>query len=116
MFRLELGSRKHTEVYVADEAEFNAHHEYIIKATEGSTFPPVKISFQKGPTKEHGVNGIFHEDLLNIVKHRLQCFQQSKFKCDENAKAIGAINEALTYLRARLNDRVSRGVDGINEV
>jgi hypothetical protein len=77
------------------------------------------IAFQNGPVVENGINGVQNETLLEIVRHRLQCFQAGPFPCRENAIALTKIEEALLWLRIRLNkrtsDRLSRGVEGKSE-
>ena len=91
----------------------NAHHEYRIDhATEfaGSTLG--KISFQKGPILEAGVNGVHNEDLLAIVQHRLECFQSGPFRCDENEAALNCVKASLSILKARTNRRVLAGTEG----
>lgn len=95
-----------------DEKEFNAHHEYIIL----ESMPDNKsyIKFQKGPMQEFGQNGCQDEDLLEIVLDRLRSFQNSSFKCRENAIAITKIEEALHWLNHRTKDRCNRGVEGTN--
>ena len=32
------------------------------------------------PIKEFGINGITQEDLLRVVEHRLECFQEGDFR------------------------------------
>jgi hypothetical protein len=100
-----------------------AYHRYIVadkdllSPTGDKNFPVyyADISFQKGPVNESGVNGIFIEDLLQICRHRLQCFQDGDFKCRENALALTKIEEALHWLDHRTKDRQQRGVEGTSE-
>ena len=75
-----------------------------------------KIHFQEGAIKECGVNGVCNEDLLNMVLERLEGFQNSEFKCRENALAITAIEEALLWLHKRTIAREQRGVEGTHTV
>ena len=75
-----------------------------------------QIHFQEGPVKENGVNGVANEDLLVMVVRRLQGFQESEFKCRENAMAITKIEEALLWLRKRTMGRENRGVVGTSAV
>ena len=65
---------------------------------------------------ECGVNGCCNEDLLNIVKVRLEGFQNSEFACRENAEALTKLEEALLWLHHRTNKRVARGVEGTHTV
>ena len=74
------------------------------------------IHFQEGPIKECGVNGVCNEDLINMVLERLECFQNTEFKCRENAIAITKLEEALMWLRKRTIAREQRGVEGTHEV
>lgn len=74
------------------------------------------IHFQEGPIKECGVNGVCNEDLINMVIDRLEHFQNSDFKCRENALAITALEEALLWLRKRTMGREQRGVEGTHTV
>lgn len=106
---------------VADEpnAEFgNSSHHYEVIHDKGAQIPaPLgKIDFQEGPIKEHGVNGVTNEVLLAIVRNRLEGFQNSPFKCRENALAITKIEEAMHWLHHRTRERELRGVEGTNVV
>ena len=57
-----------------------------------------------------------NEDLLVMVVRRLEGFQNSEFKCRENACAITKIEEALMWLSKRTMGRENRGVEGTHEV
>ena len=99
-----------------------AHHEYRVvrrqpEPTGQESTAPVfsTVSFQKGPVNEEGVNGIFMEDLLEICRHRLQCFQSGKFACRENALALTKIEESLHWLNHRTKDRQTRNVEGTSK-
>jgi len=74
------------------------------------------IHFQEGTIIDKKVNGIFMEDLLNIVLHRLQCFQLTDMACIENEEAILGITKALEALQQRTNDRKNRGVLGTDKI
>ena len=67
-------------------------------------------------SKECGVNGVCNEDLINMVIDRLEHFQNSEFRCRENALAITALEEALLWLRKRTMGREQRGVEGTHIV
>lgn len=73
------------------------------------------ITFQNGPVKEAGFNGISQEALLTIVIDRLRSFQAGQYACRENAIALTACEEALMWLQKRTRDRMARGVEGTNE-
>jgi len=53
--------------------------------------PTVRIPFQNGPVKEHGVNGVTEAQLLAIVLDRLRAFNAGPYACRENAIAITKI-------------------------
>jgi hypothetical protein len=74
------------------------------------------LIFQNGPIAEAGVNGITNESLLAIVLDRLNGFQQSEYKCRENALAITKIEEAMHWMLHRTRSRESRGVEGTHEI
>ena len=122
MRKLEIGTEKYTQVFAADEKEFNANHLYQVEAVhpqieEGrSPLPLTMVKFQKGPIKECGVNGVANEDLIVMVIDRLQSFQESDYKCRENAIAITKLEEALLWLRKRTTDREKRQVEGTHKV
>jgi hypothetical protein len=111
MRKIKIGTDRFTEVYAIDEPEFGASHEYRI-FKKGHSIQNGNIKFQKGPVKEHGVNGCFHEDLIAIVIDRLQSFQHGDFPCRENALVLTKLEEALHWLNHRTNDRQKRGVEG----
>lgn len=100
-----------TEVYVIPKKEFNSYHNFLVRNVHtGDTL--TKINFQKGPVKENGLNGIFHEDLIGMIILRLEEFQKSEWACKENEMALQKLNEALMWLRKRTTDRQRRGVIG----
>lgn len=74
------------------------------------------ISFQNGPIKEFGVNGITQEALLAIVADRLKSFQDGPFACESNQKALDYTLLALSFLQDRTRARVARGVEGTYKV
>lgn len=108
-------------VYVADEkGPGNANHKYDIVINDSSdpgiAYNIVTINFQKGPRKDiNSIQGVTNEDLLEIVRHRLQCFQAGEFACEYNQRALENIELALKSLNDRVNDRVNRNVLGKNE-
>jgi len=93
-----------TEVYIKSEEH------------KGENLVLSEIHFQEGPIKECGVNGVCNEDLLVMVIRRLEGFQNSEFKCRENACAITKLEEALLWLRKRTMGRENRGVEGTHTV
>lgn len=97
----------------------NASHHYLMNYTyhgiAGQQSDQQAVSFQEGPIKEVGVNGVTNEALLAIVRDRLQGFQAGPFACRENALALTKIEEALHWLLHRTRERQSRGVEGTNQ-
>ena len=116
MRMLEIGTRKYTEVRVVDEkGQGNANHEYEICSVSTEEQKGVQlgsVSFQNGPIKEAGVNGVMNEDLIAIVIDRMRGFQSGDYKCRDNAIALTKLEEALMWLRNRTNEREARGVEG----
>lgn len=120
----DLLTTKYTKVLEEFEYQYNAPHTFrVIKAQEetseehkGENLVLSEIHFQEGPIKECGVNGVCNEDLLVMVVRRLEGFQNSEFKCRENACAITKIEEALLWLRKRTMGRENRGVEGTHTV
>lgn len=110
------------QIKVMDEpGAGGANHEYII------LHPPVprdgpntnvnahRISFQNGPIKEAGVNGVTQEALLAIVIDRLRCFQSGQFACTSNAVALLHCESALLELQKRTRERIARNVEGTHQ-
>ena len=114
MRKVNIGTSNYTEIYATDEPAFNANHEYTVSAVD-STNDYAKVSFQKGPIKENGVNGCHNEDLIAIVIDRLQSLNQGDFACRENSIAITKLEEALLWLNKRTQDRIARNVEGTSQ-
>lgn len=92
----------------------NGRHYYEVERN-GETL--AKIQFQNGARCEVGsIAGITETDLLEIVRHRLQCFQDGEFRTRENACALTHIEEALMWMNKRVADRKERGVLGKNKI
>lgn len=108
-------------VQVLDEpGQGNACHEYFITTDwiggGGKGLNDLRLSFQNGPLKEVGVNGITHEALLAILIDRLQGFQSGPYACQDNADALTSLYLALGFLQKRTISRLKRGVEGTHEV
>jgi hypothetical protein len=116
--KLEQQMHRFTIVETFDEpGDGGAYHEYYISNVKDEHANVVagefgRIKFQKGPVAENGVNGCFMEDLLAIVKDRLECFQAGDFACVENEMALNDVNQALAHLNMRTKDRQDRDVEG----
>lgn len=89
-----------------------ANHAYVCYWPTQFGIREAHIGFQNGPIKEAGVNGLTHEVLLAIVEDRLQSFQNGPYACEENAKALEAVQSAQQILQARTKARMQRGVEG----
>ena len=103
-----------------DSGRGSACNHYMIKhaATppDGMDSPSIcYITFQRGPVKENEVNGIYNEDLLAIVRDRLQGFQQGRYACPENGLALRDLERAIHWLNQRTAKREQRGVEGTSQ-
>jgi len=112
---------KLNDVYAVDEkGNGGANHEYLIcDGVDDNTiesFSPATIQFQNGARKEHGsTHGIIDSDLIEIVKHRLESFQQGRYHSRENAIVLTHLEEALMWMNRRVEDRIERNVLGLNK-
>lgn len=110
------------DIYVDDVAgPGNGRHNYIIVPKDYLPCTPCpkmgEINFQYGPRNDpNSISGLLDEDLLEIVRHRLQYFQKGAYASRENACALTHIEEALLFLEKRTNDRAERNVLGTDEV
>ena len=104
-------------VAVGEKGNGGAFHEYSITSNvigDGCS-ELMHVQFQNGARKLHdSIHGILDTDLLEIVRHRLQCFQQGEFATRENAVALTHIEEALMWMNRRVEDRIERSVLGTN--
>lgn len=107
---------KLNDVYaVGEKGNGGAYHEYdiIFDKLNNGYISTYKIIFQNGARKESdSIHGVLDTDLLEIVRHRLQCFQQGDFSTRENAIALTHIEEALLWMNKRVEDRIERNVLG----
>jgi hypothetical protein len=114
------GLNEAIEINVLDEpGQGGACHEYEIMLAPEASKPGVvncwRISFQNGPVKEAGFNGISQEALLAVVIDRLRMFGEGPFKSRENTIALTHIETGLQWLQKRTRDRMARGVEGTNQ-
>lgn len=109
---------KHTIVEVMDQpGAGNANHVYQINSVgDNPLWLLSTVKFQKGPIKENGINGVMNEDLLMIVRDRLEGFQSGDYACEENAEALNNVKDALAALQSRTKKREDRGVEGTSTV
>lgn len=79
----------------------------------------ISISWQNGPLgrgmERQDPNGAFVEGVIAAAVGRLEHYQESKFKCRENALAITKLQEALHWLDHRTADREAREVEGTHQ-
>lgn len=94
----------------------NGRHLYqVVRVENGELKTLCEIQFQKGGRNEEGSTaGVLEGDLLEIVRHRLQSFQQGEFPSREGEMALAHIEEALMWLNKRKEDRKARDVLGKN--
>lgn len=83
----------------------------------GSTFGDgFAISWQNGPLGRDSArqepNGAFVENIIAAAKGRLEYYQESRFRCEENAEAIEHLAAALAACNRRTTRRVADGVEG----
>ena len=79
----------------------------------------LSINWQNGPlgrgADRKEPNGAFVETVIDAARQRIQFYQDSKFKCRENAIAITKLEEALLWLNKRTSDREKRQVEGLHK-
>jgi hypothetical protein len=113
--RKKILTTDYTYISHEENIQFNAPHNFIVHNKE--TNAPIEvIDFQCGPIKEVGVNGVTNEDLLHMVKTRLEYFQLSEYACEENELALYHINKAIEKLNKRTDKRKERGVEGTHVI
>lgn len=96
-----------------------ASHQYYLtwrERPEYQTASTISLPFQNGPIPQVGVNGVTNEALLAIVIDRLYAFQASQFACMENYQALVNCETALSWLKKRTLDRITRGVEGTHHI
>jgi hypothetical protein len=99
---------------VRDPKAGNASHTYGIQW--GGPKDVLRVQFQHGPRGVEGsAPGIFDDDLLAIIEDRMAGFQSGPFACEENQKALVAIQQAREALGLRVARRIAQGVLGANE-
>jgi len=100
-----------------DPDDFGSSHVYhIIASTDKGERLLCEVTFQKGPIRENGVNGITQEALLAIVEDRLIGFQNGPFACAANDEALRHVQKAMHALHSRTRDRLNRGVEGTHKL
>lgn len=87
----------------------------------GQTFGPgFAIAWQRGPLGrgENRVpqNGAFVEDVIAAAIDRINHYQSTKFKSEQNSDALYHLKRAMERLKARTADREARNVEGTHGV
>lgn len=110
---------KLNEVFAVDgKGNGGANHVYETAwdAENNGYVSTQRIQFQNGARKEKdSIHGVLDTDLLEIVRHRLKCFQEGPYATEYNAKALEHIEIALMYMNRRVEDRIERNVLGTNK-
>jgi len=79
----------------------------------------IEIKWQDGPLgrgpERRPPNGAFVEDVIRAAIGRITFYQDSKFRCRENALALTHLQEALHWLEHSTKDREARGVEGTHQ-
>lgn len=118
-FCVQIAQYPHTEVCRMDRpGPGGAPHQYEVftQPEEGEMGVSLcRIHFQEGPIKEQGVNGIQHEDLLDILIDRIAHFQEGPHACEENAAALLRLEDAKAHLLKRTARRTAAGTEGTSE-
>lgn len=102
---------------VGDPGPGGAHHDYYIYPAdsdpETTELPLAVVEFQRGPRKDPDArSGVLDCDLLEIVRDRLQAFQDGPMATYENKLALMYVESALVLMNKRVEDRAKRGVLG----
>lgn len=79
----------------------------------------IEIYWQAGPLGRGDArrepNGAFVEGVIEAARQRLEHYQNTRFRCRENALAITKLEEALHWLDARTRRREREGTEGTHE-
>lgn len=81
----------------------------------------LSIKWQRGPLKLPGEtellppNGAFVETVIEAAIRRLQFYQLTRFKCEENAEAIEHLQKAMDAVQARIKRRAEAGILGTHK-
>lgn len=80
----------------------------------------IEIHWQDGPLgrgpDRKEPNGAFVEGVIKAALGRLEFYQESEFRCEENDDAIGYLEAALGALERRTIDRTDREVEGTHDI
>lgn len=118
-----VDARPPAEMRVVSGDKFEAIHHIDEKGNPagGESFGVgLDIRWQNGPlgrgAERKAPNGAFVETVIRVAADRLQCYQDSKFACSENAEALQYLELALAALERRTRAREMREVEGTHAV
>jgi len=74
----------------------------------------INFKIQNGPIKENGINGCQVDDIIEVARMIIEEFNVD-FPCGENAIVLTLLDEAVSWLKKRKDDRIRRGVEGTNQ-
>lgn len=119
--RIVLQTETTTVLAVDGPTHGGACHVYEVRAVTPAEHPAggdllATITFQHGPIKEYGVNGVQHVDLLAIIRHRLDGFQSGPFASGVNDVTRGFIDAAMASDATRTRLRELAGTEGTSKV
>ncbi len=77
--------------------------------------PMISIHYQDGIVGDNGQSGAFVEDVIEAAVQRLRFFQDSKFRCRENAIALTHLETALAWLDRRTRARLLQDAENTYE-
>ena len=103
---------------VTDRGVIKIEHTFPEANTSGPIDPVEQeyvLQFQHGVIPDKGRNGLFNEDVIQLLMLRLRTQNQGEMKCRENSLAITALEEALMWLMRRSAIREEQGVLGTNQ-
>ena len=105
---IQIRNRLNKVYTLENKGNGGAYHMY--KISKADTDEPVQcIQFQDGARGAEGsVDGCLDVDLLEIVRHRLICFNQGEFATRDTAIAIQKIEEALLWINKGIDDKMKR--------
>lgn len=108
------GKNHNERVFVEDEpGPGGACHHYVMEwGCDPYDAPRQGIWFQRGPIAENGINGVSNEQVLTILKHRLEGLATGPFPSPETDEALEHVKGALEALLRRTRDRMAREVEG----
>lgn len=80
----------------------------------------IEINWQNGPlgrgSDRKEPNGAFVEGVINAAIDRINFYQNSKFRCEDNAEALKHLYRAVEYLQKRTKNREDREVEGTHSI